>query len=104
MALKWDMSASNWEAARNRQKVTEGIKENWKNVGTALGEGAIGLHKALGPRQKNYRKYVSQLEVKNAGLPEDEQKQALSYDAYTMKNEPMHKAQKLKKKYDKLQK
>ena len=84
MALKWDMSAANWEAARNRQLVAEGIRENFQNVGHALGEGASALHKALGPKQKGYRRYTDRLKAENlkieqanANLPEGEKKKDL---------------------------
>ena len=78
------MSAANWEAARNRQLVTEGIRQNFQNVGTMLGEGTSALHKALGPKQKGYRRYTDRLkaenlkiEQENANLPEGEKKKDL---------------------------
>ena len=68
MGLRWDMSAANWEAARNRQLVTEGIRQNWENVGTMLGEGTSALHKALGPKQKGYRRYTDRRSVSRTSI------------------------------------
>ena len=82
MGLRWDMSAANWEAARNRQLVAEGIRQNWENVGTMLGEGASALHKALGPKQKGYRRYLSDLKQENLNLPEEEQRKAFTYNEW----------------------
>ena len=76
------MSAANWEAARNRQLVAEGIRQNFQNVGTMLGESASALHKALGPKQKGYRRYLSDLKQENLNLSEEEQRKALTYNEW----------------------
>ena len=99
MAIKYDMSAVNWATMRNRQKIMERRGEMGKKVGELLGLGLQGLHKKFGPRQKNYREYADKIDAENIGLPEDKQKKALSYDAYTMKNEHAFQAKKIKDKY-----